>query len=315
MDAGGPVSELGESALIERFAARLAPAPDGEIGSGDDAALVRTASTGVLFTTDVLVEGVDFDLSLSRGQDIGWKAVTANISDVAAMGGRPTHALATLCLTASTQVGLVDAILDGVLAAAGTYGLRLVGGDVSSASEISLGLALLGAAPGPVVRRSGARVDDAICVTGSLGGAAAGLELLRAGNCDAADPRLDRQLRPRARVEEGVRIAAGGATAMIDVSDGLAVDMAHICAASGVGCALDSSTIPIDDLARETDDDALPLALTGGEDFELLFTLADGAVVPEGATRIGTVVEHERSIDGQPLQRWEKEGWQHLRTQ
>lgn len=315
MDPGTErVSEVGEFGLIDRFRSKLPAAPDGQIWSGDDAAVVPgTARTA--FTTDVLVEGVDFDWALGGPGDAGWKAIAANASDVAAMGGRPTFCVAALGLPPSTEVTVVDGLLDGMVAAARRWGIETVGGDVSEAAQVFLAISMLGSVEKPV-SRSGARIGDAICVTGSLGGAAAGLIALRRGlEGPGIEELIARQLRPEARVEEGLRLAEV-ATAMIDVSDGFLADLVHVLDASGLGCDVDPDALPIDAHLSRVDVGVDPreLALTGGEDLELIATVpVERLAEVEGVvTRVGTIVEAERSIGGRSLDRWERKGWQHL---
>ena len=334
------VSELGERALIERIAQRLPPAPEGEVWSGDDAAVLNSPGPRLLCSTDAMVEAVDFDVSYSTAYDIGWKALAINVSDVAAMGGRPVHAVVSVGLKPQTDVVFVDDLVAGMAAAAARWGVALVGGDISRARELSVTVAIIGVAPdGRAVSRTGAGVGDAICVTGALGGAAAGLLALQrrmeAAPDDVALGRaltrlVSRQRRPQARVEAGQLLGALGATAMIDVSDGLARDLGNLLHASLVGCDVDADAVPIDDdvrvLARALSDesvDPLTLALAGGEDFELLFTI-DPRVVQEirstlrddelDVTRIGSVTAGSARIGGRDLSRWEELGWDHLRA-
>ena len=316
--AGGTelVSDLGEFGLIERFRARLPGAPKGEIWSGDDAAIVTGAPRAVL-TTDVLVEGVDFDLMLGSAADVGWKAVAVSVSDVAAMGGDPTYCVAALSLPATTSVATVDDLLEGMSAAATRWGLAIVGGDLSQAPQLSLALTMLGGVEHPVLR-SGAEVGDAICVTGTLGGAAGGLIALRRRlKGDQAEALVGRQVRPLARLEESRQLRSV-ATAMIDVSDGLLADLEHLLDASGRGCTVDLEAIPIDPNLAATDlgVDGLDLALIGGEDLELIVTMPPDALDPLAGivTRIGTVTESGRTVGGRSLAEWTSKGWEHLRA-
>jgi thiamine-monophosphate kinase len=329
------VSELGEFGLIERFTSLIGDAPRGEIWAGDDAALVST-TTETLFTTDVLVEGVDFELAWASGADVGWKAVAVNASDIAAMGGRPTHAVVSLAVPPETPVSVTDAVAEGLIEAGKRWGIALVGGDVSRAPEISVSVAMLGERGPALIRRSGAKVGDALCVTGVLGGAAAGLELLRRGlagpgptegghvSADLAEVcvRLARrQLRPEARVDEARVLAAAGIHAMIDVSDGLAADADHLGRASGVGWSPDAG-LPVDPdaiaAASLIDADPDELARSGGEDFELLFACDPGiveaarAALEEVGTPVSVVGEvRERTPDDDA--REDRQGWDHLR--
>ena len=315
------VSEVGEGGLILDISARLGTPPPEEAWSGDDAAVVGFGGARLLLTTDIVVQGVDFDPAYASGEDVGWKVVAINASDVAAMGGRPLHALVTLALPPSTSRRFVDRLIDGMLDAAERWSIRLVGGDISASGEVSVGIAMTGVPSGSPVLRSGARPGDAICVTGSLGGAAGGLIALREG-IDA--PELARRhLRPEARVEEGVRIARAGAAAMIDLSDGLAVDLARLMEASGTGCEVDVDSIPVDEGLAALGDAAAPLelAILGGEDFELLFTIPEQALDALHAattgpgvaiTRIGIVTDGEPRFGGDALSEWRERGWDHL---
>jgi thiamine-monophosphate kinase len=338
------VSDLGEDALISRIAGRIGRAPRGELWSGDDAAVVTAPGPRLLLTTDVMTEGVDFDLAYASGHDIGWKSVAVNVSDVAAMGGRPTRAVATLALRLDVRLAFVDALVDGMLQAAERWGLSVVGGDISRASEIFVGIALVGEPGEPTVTRAGARRGDAICVTGALGGAAGGLIALRRGMAgpgpteghsfsralsDALGRLAARQLRPNARLDEGRVIAAAGATAMMDVSDGLVLDLHRLLEASDAGCAVSPEAVPVDaDLellaGAVTDVELGPatLALTGGEDFELLFTIgrnrldaAKSSLAELGCEMsvLGDVTDGARWMGERDLGEWKEAGWDHLR--
>ena len=280
------------------------------LGIGDDAAVIRNGRAGsdLVVTADLLVEGVDFRLSTTTPRLLGHKALAVSLSDVAAMGARPRFALLSVGAPARVWAGsFLDEFYEGFFALADQYGVALVGGDVSrtgarraKADEAPLvvdSVVLGEVRRGRAVTRSGARPGDLIFVTGALGGAAAGLRLLEEGRRlkagTAADKRRDatggsgglsdarrslilRQLRPEPRVEWGQHLGEHRlATSMIDLSDGLSSDLAHLCRESGVGARLDASRIPVDPhAARAYPDDALGLALDGGEDFELLFTAA-----------------------------------------
>lgn len=320
------VADIGELELLRRIRARFGSAPAGEIWSGDDAAVVRAPGGDLLLTTDMLVEGLDFDLAHAGGADIGWKALAANASDIAAMCGRPHHAVVALGLRLDTPEDLVEGLLDGLMEAAQRWRIGVVGGDLSGAGEISITVALTGSPVGAgVVTRAGAKAGDAICVTGSLGGAAAGLVALRR-DLERTEPvrrLVARQLRPAARVDEAALLAECGLSAAIDVSDGLAVDLHRLCTESEVGCEVGESDIPIDpDIGVVGDLDFLELALLGGEDFELLFTVPEERVdetarrigeVGTTVSRIGTVTSGPRRLGSQSLDHWKERGWQHLR--
>jgi len=245
---------------------------------GDDAAVVRSPSGPLLLAADAVVEGVHCDLDLVGLDDMGWKALVANISDLAAVGGRPCYALVTVA-GPLTRPDFFDfeLLYDGLIAASEAYDCPIVGGDISSSPTLVVSVAVAGdgglAPPGPVLR-SGAAPGDVLFVTGPLGSSAAGLALLRGGRA-AEDPDLVlAHRRPRARLEEGAAARAAGATAMIDVSDGLAADLRHLADASGVGVVLDR--VPVAMGVSRVSDEPEALALGGGEDYELVFAAPDG---------------------------------------
>ena len=310
------VSEIGEAGLLRRIAERL-PRSDDEIWMGDDTAVLAATPGRSLLTTDTLVEDVDFSLAYCSGADVGWKTVAVNVSDIAAMGGRPAKALTTLCLPPSTDVAFVDSFLDGLLEAAATYRVDLVGGDISSAPAITSGIALSGTVDGAPWLRSGARPGDLLFVTGSLGGSHAGLEELRA-DARAAGPAVQRHLRPRPRIAEAEALRSVSVTAAIDISDGLVVDLARLMRASGAGCEVDPAALPVDPAAS-----GLEAALFGGEDFELLLAIdaghaADAVAAVEGCgttlTQIGAVTGARATIGGEALEEMEEKAWDHLRN-
>jgi thiamine-monophosphate kinase len=318
------VADVGESGLIDLVKERFGAGPEGELWAGDDTAIIATGRR-TLFTTDVIVEGVDFDLSYCTGFDVGWKSLAVNVSDVAAMGGVPRRAVVALSMAPETPMNEVTGLLDGLDACARAYAVGIVGGDVSGADRMSVSVALTGDVDTPVLR-SGARPGDEICVTGTLGGAAAGLFALQRkleGHNAAIDRLIARQLRPKPRLPESRRLL--GASAMIDVSDGLALDLSRVMAASGTGCEVELGLLPVDPdlLALDGGTDPVALALGGGEDYELLCTIdpsdLDATVAAlsgslTGLTRIGVVTEGESCLfDGEPLEE-EEMGWDHLRS-
>jgi thiamine-monophosphate kinase len=337
------VSDLGESGLIERIAEKIDSPRTGMLGIGDDTAVVSVGTERVLMTTDELAEGLDFDFSYCAPADVGWKAIAVNASDFAAMCGKPLWATVSLAVPPETEVSRIDGIVEGMVEAAARWDIGIVGGDTSRATEISLSVTMIGSlvGAGPVAR-SGARIGDALCVTGSLGGAAAGLRLLRQGRSGDDEPAnpsfgrslatdevvgglVARQLRPQARIEQAAVLAPLGTSSMIDLSDGLAVDLGHLMDASGTGCLIDPAAIPLDpglgSLFGAERGPAIELAMVGGEDFELLFTLdpddvaaAVHAVRGTGVecTRLGTVTAGARLIGEEPLSGWKGLGWDHL---
>lgn len=281
------IADLGEFGLIDRIRRALRPPADGVvIGIGDDTAALDTGGPRLLLATvDMQVEGRHFIRERTPPELLGRRVGAVNLSDIGAMGGAPRWALVSLALPASLAVDWVDAFyagLDGILA---EFGAFVVGGNLSGGDGIVADLTLLGEVERDrLLTRAGARPGDLICVTGSLGRSAAGRAALDASlNDPAAWDAITAHFAPTPRVREGRALAAAsGVTAMIDLSDGLASDLGHICEASDVGAVVDAGRLPVADDARQIAGrlglDALALALTGGEDFELLFTAAPGAV-------------------------------------
>jgi thiamine-monophosphate kinase len=276
----------GETTAIERIRRILPEPPPDETWLGDDAAVLRAPPRGpFLLATDLVVEGVHVDLALSDAADVGWKALSVNVSDLAAMGGRPLYAVSAV---AGPETADLDGLASGLAEAARAYACPVVGGDLSAAPLLVVSVAVTGTTDGATpVLRSGARPGDSVFVTGPLGASAAGLRLLRARTGGAEvllGPQPDRALvaaylRPRARVAEGRAARLAGATAMIDVSDGFALDLWRLADASGVGLELD--TLPVAPGAPAEE------ALSGGEDYELCFTAPDPRVVAEAFAEAG----------------------------
>jgi thiamine-monophosphate kinase len=275
------------------------------VGVGDDAAvLVPTPGRRLVVTTDVVVEGRHFDAALSDPEDWGWKAVTVNLSDLAAMGAEPRWLVVALTVPPAAAPATLERVYAGMGEACREYGVALVGGDTSGGPALSLAVTAVGEA-GRVVTRSGARPGDRLVVTGPLGAAAAGLGLLRlatgdgqpqpagrrgsrareaAGELLARHPHLAAaHRRPRPQLAMGLRLAAGGATAMLDVSDGLAGDVLHLADASGTGVEVHDAAVPlatgVAEAAALLGRDPVELALGGGEDFVLAAALPPSADV------------------------------------
>ncbi|HEY0559413.1 MAG TPA: thiamine-phosphate kinase [Frankiaceae bacterium] len=242
---GGPgtLGELGEFGLIARVAARLG-APPPPVGPGDDAAVVAAPDGALLATTDLLVEGVHFRTDWSTGHDVGCKAAAQNLADVTAMGGRPAALLVGLVAPAATPVAWLDGLADGLRDEAARGGCPVVGGDTVAGPVLMVSVTALGH-PGPrPVLRSGARPGDAVVLLGSLGTSAAGLALLAGGVPAGLDAGIAARLlaahrRPRPDYAAGPLLAAAGATALCDVSDGLVGDLGHLARAGGVAVVLD----------------------------------------------------------------------------
>jgi thiamine-monophosphate kinase len=313
-DSGGTVHETGEFGLIARLLEsmrRTEGLPVGghvRLGVGDDAALLETAPGRLLVATaDALVEGVHFRRDWTGPEDLGWKTLAVNVSDVAAMGGEPLAALISLALPPATEVAWVEALYRGLEACATAYRCALAGGDtVGSPDRIVLHVALLGTVePERVRTRAGARPGDLVCVTGTLGDSAAGLALLRAGGETAAHPEwaplLRAHRRPAPRLAAARALAADPAvTALMDLSDGIAGDLRHIAErsqvsareAGGCGARVRAADLPISPETRAAaallGTDPVEWALRGGEDYELLFTLAPEALPRLAAILAGT---------------------------
>jgi thiamine-monophosphate kinase len=255
----------GERAALELLAGLL-PHPSGrDVWFGDDAAVLsRPSGERLLFATDCVVAGVHFDDRWSSVADAGWKVMSANVSDIAAMGGTP---IAAVVAVAGPIAGELEALYGGLLDAAVHYGCPLVGGDLSAGSELVISIAVLGTAEDPApVLRSGAHAGEPLFVTGALGASAAGLRALRADPASTGElARAHR--RPVARLAEGRCAARAGATAMIDVSDGLGLDLDRLAVASRIGLSIDD--VPVAPGAT------LEEALAGGEDYELVFAADD----------------------------------------
>jgi thiamine-monophosphate kinase len=260
---------------------------------GDDAAVVEPGKQHLVLTADMLVEGVHFDIGIVSAHDLGHKSITASVSDIAAMGGSPRYALVSLGLPRAVEMPWVMELYGGVRDAADEYGMAVVGGDLSRSEGHVVSVAAMGTmARGKAITRSGARPGDQLVVTGTLGAANGGLRLAKEPPHDvrgALGSEWGRELvqaflRPVARVGEGETLAQAGASAMIDVSDGLALDLSRLCTESKVGAALRLADVPVspalEELRSVLDVNPLDQALHGGEDYELLACLPPEAVAP-----------------------------------
>lgn len=278
---GETLRDIGEFGLIQRLLARLPKTSSRVIaGPGDDAAVTESPPAGsvLVSTTDLLVEGVDFTAAFPA-QSIGWKAIAVNLSDLAAMGATPRSVLVGFAAPASTEIAWVEALYDGIAAICREHGVDVIGGDVSgvAAGGITISVTAFGEAKADrVVLRSGARAGDSLCVTGTLGDAAAGLERLLGGIATGTeDPLARRQLEPTPRVRAAIALGdANIVRAMIDVSDGLLADLGHLLDRSRVGARIETAKIPLSPALAALGAPALRHALAGGEDFELLFAVA-----------------------------------------
>lgn len=289
-----PLSELGEFGLIQRLTAAVElKAPSSKHGVGDDAAVLDFGKSEVLISKDLLVEGVHFDLGYVPLKHLGYKAAVVNFSDIYAMNGTPSQLLVGMAVSSRFPVEALEEIYAGILLACSRYGVDLVGGDTtSSQSGLMLSVTAVGhVAKGKSVRRDGAQAGDLLVVTGDLGAAYMGLQVLeREKAAFQANPNLqpelqgheyvlERQLKPEARKDVAALLAQLGVTptSMMDISDGLSSEILHLGTQSGVGCTIYEDKIPMDPqmmhLAEEFGINPITAVLNGGEDYELLFTM------------------------------------------
>jgi thiamine-monophosphate kinase len=277
------LSDLGEKSLVARLRRLLAESADPDkviVGIGDDAAACRLPEWGrlLLITCDMMVEDTHFRRAWHPPEKLGWKALAINISDIAAMGGRPLFAVISLALPRELDVEFIDLLYQGLQQCAAAYGVILVGGDcVGSPQGVVIDVSLVGEAE-KVVQRKGAQPGDLIGLTGPLGGAALALQLLEKGAPEAklGAAQLAALLTPTPRLKEGRALAAAGVSAMMDLSDGLGEDLPRLCRESEVGAKIYAEKIPLSADFVETCNkfglDPVALALQGGEDYQLLFS-------------------------------------------
>ncbi|QCR21148.1 thiamine-phosphate kinase [Pontibacter sp. SGAir0037] len=337
-----PLSELGEFGLIKLIKDKIEVKHQESTikGIGDDAAIIEPQEKQLVVSSDMLLEGVHFDLTFCPLKHLGYKAVAVNVSDIAAMYAKPTQITVNIALGARYTVEAVEELYEGINLACENYKVDLVGGDTtSSRAGLVISVTAIGeVAKGEAVQRSGAQVNDLICVTGDLGAAYLGLQILeREKQAFMANPEMQpeledkqyivgRQLRPEARMDVVHEMKDKGIrpTSMIDVSDGLASELFHICSQSGVGATIYRENLPVDEqtleAAMEFNLDPITCILNGGEDYELLFTvpLADYDKIKNHPdfTIIGKITEASEGINlankhGQafPLQ---AQGWKHF---
>ena len=277
------VSELGEFGLIDLLAKMIAEAQDGQpgyppflVGIGDDAAAWQGKNRTQLATVDSLIENIHFSLDTTSWEELGWKSLAVNLSDIAAMGGTPEYALVSLGLPDNTEVDDVSSLYRGMIELGKRYGVSLTGGDTCSSPVVMITVTVFGTEQDALLLRSNARPGDAIAVTGYLGGAVAGLKMLSRGLSPSAE--IAASLResfnkPTPRLAEGQLLVGHGIRTAIDISDGFLVDLRHICEMSRVSARIDVDRLPVLPPVRQVfGDKALEMALTGGEDYELLFT-------------------------------------------
>ena len=288
---------IGEFELIDMIKAGI-NLPDGFVGIGDDCAhLPETEGLKTLVSTDMLLEGVHF-LRGVKPEFTGWKAAVVNMSDIAACGGVPKGIFLSLAVPDNLEGGWVSAFIDGFKAACSRYSFPLLGGDTcESLTDICISVSVLGACPiGKAVSRCGAVDGDEICVTGCLGDSAAGLEILlnSKDSTDYDNPLILRHLKPVPRIEEGILLAESRVVnAMMDISDGIGSDLRHILKESRCGAVVDVDRIPVSDAlrayCRNDFESMLDYAISGGEDYELLFVKKAGANLCVPHTVIGKI--------------------------
>lgn len=335
------ISQLGEFGLIHHLTDGIEPKNNSTLkGIGDDAAILTYPDTDVVVSTDLLLEGVHFDLTYVPLKHLGYKSAVVNISDICAMNATPRQITVSLGISKRFTVEHMEQLYDGIRLACQVYGVDLVGGDTTASRQgLVISVTAIGDAPrNTVVRRDGAHDTDLICVSGDLGAAYMGLQVLereKAASAGRPDfiPKFDgkeylveRQLKPEARKDIVEALAKAGIkpTSMIDVSDGLSSELLHICKASNTGCRVYEDRIPIDYqtavMAEELNINLVTAALNGGEDYELLFTvpLTDHERVSsmKGVHVIGRITRPElgcalvtRDDQEMPLQ---AQGWNHM---
>ncbi len=339
------IKDLGEFGVIELLNAMVVKeraGPDNAspfgfrllVDTGDDTAAWKTGEATELFTTDTVVEGVHFTRATTPWQDLGWKSLASNISDVAAMGGLPLYALVTLGLPPETEVEDIRELYRGMMQIGGRYGVAVVGGDMVRSPVAFITVGLIGIHPGLPMLRSAAKAGDEIAVTGPLGGSGGGLRLMleygqdsnlpQHVSAEAADHLRRCHRRPEPAVAQGRALAAAGVAATMDVSDGLADDLSKLCLASGLAARLYSGRFPVHPLLKQAFPDSfLDLALNGGEDYVLLFTAPPDLMekvlplLPDGAAVVGEAVAGEpgqvRVVDPSGAEKVAaRGGWDHF---
>ncbi|HEV2779625.1 MAG TPA: thiamine-phosphate kinase [Actinophytocola sp.] len=316
---GQTVADVGEFGLIRRVISGRAQPASTVLGPGDDAAVVAAADGRVVASTDVLVEGVHFRLDWSSPEQVGRKAVAVNLADIAAMGAVPTGVLVGLACPGRTEASMIEALAAGMWQEAARARVGLVGGDMASTGTgdvMMISISALGDLRGRApVTRGGALPGDIVAVCGRLGWAAAGLAVLGRGFRSPVSV-VNAHRNPEPPYEAGPQAAEAGATAMIDVSDGLLADLEHLAEASGIAIDVRTDLLTVDqklvDVATALGADSMHWVLTGGEDHALAATFPEPAAVPDGWTAIGTVTRGRAvTVDGKPYEG--PAGWQHWR--
>ena len=334
------VSELGEFGVIKlltEMVTRGRTGPDNAtphnfrllVDAGDDTAAWLCGQGTQLFTTDTAVEGVHFNRATTSWRDVGWKIAAANVSDIAAMGGLPLYAVVTLGLPLDTDIEEVKSLYQGMMEFGNKHGVAIVGGDIVRSPVVFVTVGLTGVSEGNPMLRSAAKPGDLIGVTGYLGGSAGGLEVMMKDiptEGEAAEYLKAAHRRPEARIDEGRVLCQHGVRTAIDISDGLIDDLSKVCEASGVASRLDADQVPVHPALKEVFPERyMDMALSGGEDYQLLFTAREGLmeqvrsslgspstvvgeIVPGGSGQV-TIVN---SKTGEKLKA-PRGGWDHFR--
>ena len=328
--------ELGEFGLIHLIQELIDKSKNPEhaswqqllVGSGDDAAAWQGSNCIQLATTDTLVQDVHFRLSTTTWEELGWKALAVNLSDIAAMGGIPQYALISLSLPDELEVADISRFINGLVPPAEKFGVAVVGGNLTTAPVVVITITVTGYCQGDVLKRSVAQPGEYIAVTGYLGTSAAGMEMLQGKiNLDAKSTQILRQahLQPMPKIKQGQILVQQGVKAAIDISDGLIADLDHICEASKVNARIRWEQVPVHPVVRANFPDYQQLALCGGEDYELLFTASKNIIdtvtqtIGCPITVIGEMTEEILPgriavIDNQGNAiRYERRGWEHFR--
>jgi thiamine-monophosphate kinase len=332
------LAELGEFGLINLLNSIFYKSKDSRraswkrllVGIGDDAAAWQGNNYIQLATTDSLVQDIHFDLDNITWEELGWKALAVNISDIAAMGGTPQYALISLAAPAEIEVSDISKFCNGLACLAAKFGIAIAGGNLTAASDVVITITLLGYSKSKsVLRRSTATLGNQVAVTGHLGLSAAGLEMLKERislDAETTDTLRRGHLHPIPKVREGQILIKQGVRTAIDISDGLIADLAHICEASKVGARIKIEQVPVHPLVKANFPNYRELALYGGEDYELLFT-ANKAIIEQvkqavncPVTVIGDIVEETMPnrvvlFDGRGnIIPYKKGGWEHFRN-
>lgn len=331
------ISELGEFGLInliqsisDKFRnAKQASWQQLLVGIGDDVAAWQSDNHIQLATTDTLVQDVHFDLDIITWEELGWKALAVNLSDIAAMGGVPRYALISLACPGEIEVENISKLCHSMAAFAAQFGVAIVGGNLAAAFNLVITITVLGCSKSKsMLKRSAATPGEQIAVTGHLGSSAAGLEMLKGKislDAETTSSLRKAHLQPMPKVKEGQILIEQGVNSAVDISDGLIADLDHVCEASKVNARVDIAQVPIHPLVKANFPNYLELALYGGEDYELLFT-ADKAIIDQArgvlncpVSVIGDLVKESLPNrvtlmdSNRNVVPYEKGGWEHFR--